>query len=108
MVADRLCLTAPAKINLYLKITGRRPDGYHELNTLMQKLALYDQLELELVPESGIYLSCPGTDLPVDKRNIVHRAARLFLDQIQRSGQGIRIVLKKKDSCSCRSRGWVK
>ncbi len=96
MFAERLCLTAPAKINLYLKIVGQRPDGYHELNTLMQKLALYDQLELELVPESGIHLSCPGTDLPVDEHNIVYRAARLFLDRTGRYGQGICIVLSKK------------
>jgi len=96
MVAERICLTAPAKINLYLKITGQRPDGYHELNTLMQKLALYDRLELELVPESGIHLSCPGTDLPVDEHNIVYRAVRLFLERTRRSGQGIRIVLKKE------------
>jgi 4-diphosphocytidyl-2-C-methyl-D-erythritol kinase len=95
MVDQRLCLAAPAKINLYLKITGRRPDGYHELNTLMQKLALYDELELALVPESGIHLFCPGADLPEDERNIVHRAARLFLEQTGRVDQGIRIVLKK-------------
>lgn len=96
MGVQRLCLAAPAKINLYLKITGRRPDGYHELNTLMQKLALYDQLELALVPESGIHLFCPGADLPEDERNIVHRAARLFLDQTGKGDQGIRIVLEKK------------
>lgn len=95
MGVQRLCLAAPAKINLYLKITGRRPDGYHELNTLMQKLAFYDQLELTPVPESGIHLFCPGADLPEDERNIVHRAARLFLDQTGRVDQGIRIVLKK-------------
>jgi len=95
MAGQHLCLTAPAKINLYLKIIGRRPDGYHELNTLMQKLALYDELELALVPESGIHLFCPGTDLPEDERNIVHRAARLFLERTGRVDQGIRIVLKK-------------
>jgi len=95
MVTARRVL-APAKINLYLKITGRRSDGYHELNTFMQKLALYDQLDLSLLSESGIHLSCPGTDLPVDAGNIVYRAARLFLDRLGKSDQGIRIVLNKE------------
>jgi len=96
MAARRLCLAAPAKINLYLKITGRRPDGYHELNTLMQKLALYDQVVLELVEQAGIHIDCSGADLPLDEGNIVYRAARLFLDLVGRPEQGIRIGLTKK------------
>ncbi len=89
-------LRAPAKINLYLKIFGRRPDGYHELDTLMQKVALYDELELSLVDEIGIHLSCLGADLPEDEGNIVFRAARLFLEQTGREGFGVRIVLRKR------------
>jgi 4-diphosphocytidyl-2-C-methyl-D-erythritol kinase len=95
MDAQRLSFKAPAKINLYLKITGRRPDGYHDLCTLMQKLALYDHLQFTLLPDPGISLHCPGTDLPEDKRNIVFRAARSFLDHIGRLEQGIEIVLTK-------------
>ena len=95
MVGQQLRLKAPAKINLYLKITGRRPDGYHELNTLMQKLALHDTLSFTLTDESGIHLRCPGTDLPVDEGNIVYRAARLFLEQQGRAQQGVEIVVKK-------------
>jgi 4-diphosphocytidyl-2-C-methyl-D-erythritol kinase len=90
-----LCLTAPAKINLYLKVMGQRPDGYHELNTLMQKLSLHDQLYLTPVREQGIQLCCPDSDLPMDERNIVYRAARLFQDQTGNREQGIAIVLKK-------------
>jgi 4-diphosphocytidyl-2-C-methyl-D-erythritol kinase len=95
MVVERLRLKAPAKINLYLKITGQREDGYHELNTLMQKIALYDRLELEFMQEPGIHLSCPGSDLAVDDRNIVYRAARLFMERAGKTDQGIRIVLEK-------------
>ena len=95
MADQHLRLAAPAKINLYLKIIGRRQDGYHKLNTLMQKLALYDRLELSLQLDSGIHLFCPGTDLPEDERNIVHRAARLFCEQTGTVDQGIRIVLEK-------------
>ncbi len=91
-----ISLAAPAKINLYLKVTGQRHDGYHELNTLMQKVNLFDQLELTAVPEQGIQLFCPDTDLPEDGGNIAFRAARLFLEQTGNIEQGIRIILKKK------------
>ncbi|WP_417908820.1 4-(cytidine 5'-diphospho)-2-C-methyl-D-erythritol kinase [Candidatus Electronema sp. PJ] len=91
-----LVLQAPAKINLYLKIVGRRPDGYHELVSLMQKVALYDELTLSLTAQTGISLSCSGAAaLPVDERNIAFRAAQLFLTHIGRAGQGVRIVLHK-------------
>lgn len=91
-----LVVQAPAKINLYLKIIGRRPDGYHELVSLMQKVALYDELTLSLTAQTGISLSCPGmAALPVDERNIAFRAAQLFLTHIGRTGQGVRIVLYK-------------
>ena len=91
-----LSLRAPAKINLYLKILGRRPDGYHELDTLMQKVALYDELELSLEDTPGIRLVCQDVGLPEDEGNIVFRAARLFLEQSGRSEQGVRIVLRKR------------
>uniref|UniRef100_UPI004056C96A 4-(cytidine 5'-diphospho)-2-C-methyl-D-erythritol kinase n=1 Tax=Candidatus Electronema sp. TaxID=2698783 RepID=UPI004056C96A len=89
-------LRAPAKINLYLKIFGRRPDGYHELDTLMQKVALYDELELSLADEPGIRLISQDADLPEDEGNIVFRAARLFLNQTGRNEQGLHIILRKR------------
>jgi 4-diphosphocytidyl-2-C-methyl-D-erythritol kinase len=91
-----LALLAPAKINLYLKILGRRPDGYHDLYTLMQKVALYDELELTLTDVPGIRLLCPDSNLPEDEDNIVFRAAQLFLSKTGISAQGIQIVLRKR------------
>lgn len=91
-----IILHAPAKINLYLKILGRRPDGYHELQTLMQKVALYDELELSLIEEPGISLSCPGADLPQEEGNIAVRAAQIFLKHVSKEKQGLRIVLRKR------------
>ena len=90
-------LRAPAKINLYLRVLGRRPDGYHLLATLMQKLALYDQVELESVSD-GITLECPGSDLPVTEENIALRAAHLFFKTLQGllpERHGVEIILKK-------------
>ncbi len=95
MGSHQLCLEAPAKINLYLEITGRRSDGYHELNTLMQKLALFDTLCFTLTDEPGIHLTCPGTDLPIDEGNIVYRAAQIFFEEQGRAEQGVEIIIQK-------------
>lgn len=74
-------IQAPAKINLYLAVKGKRADGYHELESLMQKLALVDNVRIRVDEGSGIVLSCPGSGLPEDETNLVWRAARLFLDE---------------------------
>ena len=72
-------LRAPAKINLTLRVTGRRADGYHELATRMQKLELCDLLELRLTGRPGIVCRCDDPDLPVDRSNLAVRAADHFL-----------------------------
>lgn len=95
---ESIDVLAPAKVNLYLKIIRRRPDGYHELATLMQKVGLYDEIHLEKIP-AGITLRCPDSDLPENGDNLVVRATRLFLDRFAdriSDPSGIRIVLKKK------------
>jgi len=57
----RFSLPAPAKINLFLSITGRRSDGYHELQTVFQLLDVSDILNFELAPDSReITVTCPG------------------------------------------------
>ena len=98
MTSDRVSLKAPAKINLYLQVTGRREDGYHYLSTLMQKISLYDQVDLEKT-ESGIRLSCPDNDLPEDESNLAFRAARLFFERLpatrNREMEGVAITLRK-------------
>ncbi|MCI5211267.1 MAG: 4-(cytidine 5'-diphospho)-2-C-methyl-D-erythritol kinase, partial [Candidatus Electrothrix sp. ATG2] len=91
----QLSLQAPAKINLSLKIFGKREDGYHELETLMQKISLYDEIELSLSETPGVRIRCPNTDLPEGNDNIAIRAAQLFLKETDNSTQGINIVLRK-------------
>jgi 4-diphosphocytidyl-2-C-methyl-D-erythritol kinase len=93
--AAHISLQAPAKINLFLKILGKRKDGFHELETLMQKVSLYDELELRRISEPGIHIHCPNADLPDDSNNIAVRAAQLFLDETGNRDQGISIVLHK-------------
>ncbi|WP_339137005.1 MAG: 4-(cytidine 5'-diphospho)-2-C-methyl-D-erythritol kinase [Candidatus Electrothrix sp. GW3-4] len=91
----RLHLLAPAKINLSLKILGKREDGYHELESLMQKITLYDELELSLTTEPGVRIHCLNAVLPDDTNNIAVRAAQLFLKETSNQSQGVSIVLKK-------------
>jgi 4-diphosphocytidyl-2-C-methyl-D-erythritol kinase len=70
----------PAKVNLYLRVVGRRPDGYHELVTVMQPLTLADTLTVTLAGE-GISLRCDRPDLPQGEENLVWRAARQFQEE---------------------------
>ncbi len=83
---------APAKINFYLDITGKRPDGYHTLSTVFQTIALADELTFE--PASVLSLQCSDKTLPVDDRNIVMRAAQ-HLKEALRESRGAKIILKK-------------
>lgn len=84
---------APAKINLFLRVLGKRPDGYHNILSLMQKITLCD--ELTFLPRSGgIVLKCPNSDLPVSKENLVFRAAESILSYVGCSS-GIEIILTK-------------
>jgi 4-diphosphocytidyl-2-C-methyl-D-erythritol kinase len=89
-----IILEAPAKINLHLRVIRRRPDGYHDLETFMQKLELSDRLELRPTA-AGVLLSCPGSDLPCNEDNLVFRAAAIYL---ARAGitSGVEIVLHKQ------------
>jgi 4-diphosphocytidyl-2-C-methyl-D-erythritol kinase len=85
---------APAKINLYLHILGRRSDGFHELETLMTPISLGDTLEIDLIP-SGIEFSCSDPTLSDAQDNLATRAAKLFLDEFKLT-TGIRIHLEKR------------
>jgi 4-diphosphocytidyl-2-C-methyl-D-erythritol kinase len=71
-------IEAPAKLNIRLKITGQRPDGYHELVSIMTPVSLLDVLEVMERRGEGVELTASGYSVPLDDRNIVLRAARSF------------------------------
>jgi 4-diphosphocytidyl-2-C-methyl-D-erythritol kinase len=81
------------KVNLLLNILGRRPDGYHDLETLFLPVPLHDRLSFERLG-AGVELSCSRADLPVDGTNLVHRAATAFLREAG-IREGVRIHLEK-------------
>ncbi len=87
-----LVLQSHCKVNLLLNILGKREDGFHELESIIQPVPLFDELRIELV-EEGIELTCSDPRLSVGENNLIHRAASLFLKKI--AADGIRIHLQK-------------
>ncbi len=91
---DSIAVSAAAKINLYLDVTARREDGYHDIESVMQSVSLCDELELALT-DGGIRLDCGGARLDCGEGNLAYRAARLYLEHID-STLGVDITLQKR------------
>jgi len=94
--ADRMALTLPsfAKINWTLEILGKRPDGYHEVRTLLQTVSVADELTFELTGQ-GITIHCDHPEVPCDETNLAYRAAKLLGD-FTGAGLGVRIRIAKR------------
>ena len=89
----RLEKKSPCKVNLILNILGQRADGFHELETVMQPVKLFDEISLER-GGAGIQLTCNIPELPVDSKNLVYRAADEFF-KLHNLRAGVRIHLQK-------------
>lgn len=74
-------ILSPAKINLFLQVKGRRPDGYHELVTLMSPISLYDVMTFNFETE-GISVRCDSPDVPDNEDNLAFKAASLFFNRL--------------------------
>jgi 4-diphosphocytidyl-2-C-methyl-D-erythritol kinase len=95
VVGDSLLIRAPAKINLSLLIAGKRPDGFHEIETIMAKITWYDEILIESGEKTGIELFCNGPQwAPAGKDNLVYKAAQLFF-QTYGKAANLRITLTK-------------
>ncbi|MCP3678487.1 MAG: 4-(cytidine 5'-diphospho)-2-C-methyl-D-erythritol kinase [Deltaproteobacteria bacterium] len=87
-------LTSRAKVNITLKVLGKRPDGYHEIHSLMQPITLSDEVSLMVEEGHGVSVTCDHPQVPSDERNLAHRAATLFLTET--GGRwGVSIHIKK-------------
>jgi len=76
-----MTISAPAKINLNLRICGLRDDSYHELETLMILIpSLHDTLEIELLDEMDVSLTCNDASIPTDESNLIMQAAKMFFE----------------------------
>ncbi|MGA1979786.1 MAG: 4-(cytidine 5'-diphospho)-2-C-methyl-D-erythritol kinase [Sedimentisphaerales bacterium] len=94
-IGNGLLVRAPAKINLSLLIAGKRPDGFHEIETIMAKVNFYDEIFIEHNIKGNLALVCKGPQwAPEGQENLVYKAAKMLLESY---GQGadIKITLTK-------------
>ncbi len=92
---EQITLSANAKINLTLDVTGRRSDGYHSVEMIMQSISLSDQVRIRKNDSGVIRLSCSREEIPCDDRNTAYRAAQLFLQNFG-IRDGLDMEIKKK------------
>ena len=97
----QIIIKAPAKVNLSLEVLGRRPDGYHDIVSVMQALDLSDDVKITLTGR-GTEVVCDSPDVPEGPGNIAYRAARALLDEAGPAGRltgfkgGVRIEITKR------------
>ncbi len=90
-----LLIRAPAKINLSLLIAGKRPDGFHEIETIMAKVNWYDEILIQQGRKAGIELICTGPEWsPEGEENLVYKAAKMLLESCSQK-TNIKIMLTK-------------
>jgi 4-diphosphocytidyl-2-C-methyl-D-erythritol kinase len=93
--ADAVVVWAPAKVNLYLEVLAKRPDGYHEIATLMVAVSLFDTLEFKEDASGQVLLTCDHPSLSTGPDNLVCRAANLLQARCG-SDRGAQIRLAKR------------
>ncbi len=87
-----LRVQAHAKVNLYLDVIGKRPDGYHEIETIFHSIGLHDDIYLRRRTDRRITVHCKHPHVPSDPRNLAYQAAKLLLDDNPKlNGADIRI-----------------
>ena len=94
MSAEIITLPAFAKINLGLRVLGRRADGYHEISTVFQTITLHDRLTFQTRPDAHLELNCSDPEIPTDSSNLVLRAA-VALRERYGLRRGARVDLEK-------------
>jgi 4-diphosphocytidyl-2-C-methyl-D-erythritol kinase len=91
---EKLRVKSYAKINLCLYVLKKRPDGYHDIFSVMQAIDLYDQLALHKT-EKGIVIRCDHPDVPKDENNLAYQAADLLFKE-RNLKEGVRIEIEKR------------
>lgn len=85
-----------AKINLTLDVLGKRPDGYHDLQSVMQTISIRDDVEVEVGTGQPWTLSCDREDVPQDGTNLAWKAAQVFCQAAKRDPEGLAIRIAKR------------
>jgi len=87
---------AYAKLNLTLDILGKREDGYHELETVMQAITMCDDIEIDVETGEDWKLECDWEEIPTDSKNLAWKAAGVFYKSIGKDPQGLTIRINKR------------
>lgn len=85
-----------AKLNLTLDVLGKRPDGYHDIKSVMQGISLRDDVEIDIGTGEPWSLLCSVDGIPTDERNLAWKAAKLFFDTIGKDPNGLQIRILKR------------
>ena len=85
-----------AKINLTLDVLGKRPDGYHDIQSVMQTISIRDDVEVEVGTAKPWTLSCDKEDVPQDSSNLAWKAAEMFCRAAKRAPEGMAIRITKR------------
>ena len=88
--------SAFAKLNLTLDVLDRRPDGYHDLRSIMQTVSVRDDITLELDTHEPWRLDCDREGIPTDETNLAWQAAELYLQELDKHVDGLRIHITKR------------
>ena len=90
-------IQCPAKINLDLKITSKRPDGFHNIESIMQTISLYDYLTLDAEPAENFEIKLSGTsnEIPYNGKNLVYKAIELFIENTILAPHKIEVFIEK-------------
>jgi 4-diphosphocytidyl-2-C-methyl-D-erythritol kinase len=90
--------SAPAKINLFLEVLDKREDGYHNIDTVMQKIGLCDTLTLEIETDKdmSVTVSCDDHSVPENEDNICYKAAKLYLDSFGIKDISVKVAIEKR------------
>ena len=87
---------AYAKINLTLDVLGKRPDGYHDLQSVMQTISIRDDIEIDIGTGKPWSLQCTKEGIPLDERNLAWMAAKVFFETVNIDPDGIEIRITKR------------
>lgn len=92
---SRIFLSSPAKLNLFLKVQNKRPDGFHNIITIFERINLSDEISFKLLPNKTIRIVCDHPHVPLGPKNLVYKVARLFQDRFHVK-QGVEIKIEKR------------
>ena len=85
-----------AKVNLTLDVLGKRPDGYHDLKSVMQTISVRDDIEIDIGTKKPWVLHCTNATIPEDESNLAWKAAKAFFDATGLDPDGLEIRITKR------------